>query len=132
MDLSLIVRSVRELLDAAIAWLPRLALAILVICISWLFARVRTFDRRRIVVPDADMFTKAVTVNTAFPKRRVGYDLKLPPGSDIFALKPQLVALLAGDVDGVEKDPDAEVLVLERVYTVIHATLPAPAAPRVS
>src|SRR5439155_12868106 len=34
---------------------------------------IRTFDARRIVIPNTDLFTKAVTVNTAYQQRRSEY-----------------------------------------------------------
>lgn len=36
---------------------------------------ILTYDDRRIVVANAELFTNAVTVNTAFDKRRLEYDI---------------------------------------------------------
>jgi small-conductance mechanosensitive channel len=75
---------------------------------------IRTFDRRMVVVPNADLFTKSVTVNTAYPERRIEYDLTLPAGADVDALKHRLTTLLrGGGIDGVAPDPQAEVLLIK-------------------
>src|SRR4051812_21814811 len=44
---------------------------------------LRTYDRRRVVVPNADLFTKPVIVNTAFAARRVEYDVDVPIETDV-------------------------------------------------
>jgi small-conductance mechanosensitive channel len=74
---------------------------------------IRTYDHRRVVVPNADLFTKSVTVNTAFPTRRIRYDLAVK--GDVDLAKARQVAsdvLTSGHIDGVEKDPKAAVLLL--------------------
>ena len=38
---------------------------------------LRTYDGRRIVIPNAELYTRPVTVNTAFPVRRLEYDIGL-------------------------------------------------------
>lgn len=42
---------------------------------------IRTYDGRRVVVPNAGLFTDTVVVNTAFPQRRLEYDvgIGIPP-----------------------------------------------------
>ena len=44
---------------------------------------IRTYDGRRIVIPNAELFTNSVTVNTAFDKRRIEYDFGIGYGDDI-------------------------------------------------
>jgi small conductance mechanosensitive channel len=36
---------------------------------------IRTYDGRRVVIPNSDLFTQSVTVNTAFSVRRLQYDV---------------------------------------------------------
>ena len=72
-----------------------------------------TYDRRRVVVPNADLFTKAVIVNTAFDQRRTGYDLALPPDVDVETAKRRLAEVLHDDIEGVSPDPRAEVLLVK-------------------
>jgi len=43
----------------------------------------RTYDGRRVVVPNADLFTDTVVVNTAFEHRRLEYDVGIGYGDDI-------------------------------------------------
>ena len=62
------------------------------------------------MVPNADLFTKSVTVNTAFPQRRTEYDLPLPADADVPAMKELLTGVLHGGIEGVAPDPAADVL----------------------
>ncbi len=39
---------------------------------------LRTYDGRRIVIPNSQLFTNAVTVNTAYPNRRVQVNVAVP------------------------------------------------------
>lgn len=48
---------------------------------------IRTYDGRRVVIPNAQLFTNAVTVNTAFEVRRVEYDVGIGYGDDPEAAK---------------------------------------------
>lgn len=75
---------------------------------------IRTYDHRRVVVPNADLFTKSVTVNTAFPQRRMMYDLTLAAGADV-PTATRLIAdvLTRAGIEGVSKDPVADVLLLK-------------------
>lgn len=45
---------------------------------------IRTYDGRRIVIPNAELFTNSVTVTTAFDNRRLEYDVGIGQnGSEI-------------------------------------------------
>ena len=70
---------------------------------------IRTYDRRRVVVPNADLFTKSVIVNTAFPQRRMIYELTVAGDLDPERVKVRLSEALRG-IEGVEKDPVADAL----------------------
>jgi small-conductance mechanosensitive channel len=74
---------------------------------TWL----KTYDGRRVLIPNAELFKNSVTVNTAFPKRRLEYDFKLAPGTDIDAAKGTLVSALRESRD-VLPDPKADVVVI--------------------
>jgi small conductance mechanosensitive channel len=65
---------------------------------------IRTFDDRRIVIPNADLFTKAVTVNTAYPRRRSEYIVGIGYGDDIDTAR-RLILEAVKSVDGVLEDP---------------------------
>ncbi len=74
---------------------------------------IRTYDHRRVVVPNATLFTQSVVVNTAFAVRRSDYDLTVPSSLDIDALKKRIVELLDTRIEGVSRSPAPEVLVLK-------------------
>jgi small conductance mechanosensitive channel len=44
---------------------------------------IRTYDSRRVVIPNSDLFTKAVIVNTAYNMRRSEYEVGIGYGDDI-------------------------------------------------
>lgn len=44
---------------------------------------IKTYDGRRVVIPNAELFINAVTVNTAYDKRRRQYDIGIGYGDDI-------------------------------------------------
>jgi small-conductance mechanosensitive channel len=70
---------------------------------------LRTYDGRRIVIPNAELFTQAVTVNTAFEKRRIEYDLGIGYGDDIDQAKRLILEALQ-EVPEALPDPPPQVL----------------------
>ncbi|MFC4171716.1 mechanosensitive ion channel family protein [Microvirga sp. GCM10011540] len=70
---------------------------------------IRTYDGQRVVIPNADIYTRAVTVRTAFPKRRSEYEVGIGYGDDIDRACEVILKAL-GDVPGIEKDPPPEAL----------------------
>ncbi|MBE9212384.1 mechanosensitive ion channel family protein [Plectonema cf. radiosum LEGE 06105] len=73
---------------------------------------IRTYDGRRIVIPNAELFTNSVTVNTAFGNRRIEYDFGIGYGDDIDFAK-QLILEAINETEGVLQDPAADVLVVD-------------------
>jgi small-conductance mechanosensitive channel len=73
---------------------------------------IKTYDGRRVVIPNSDLFTQKVMVNTAFPKRRVKYDIGIGYGDDIDRAK-ELVLQAVAESDKAMKDPGPEVLVAD-------------------
>lgn len=73
---------------------------------------VRTYDGRRIVIPNADLFTHSVTINTALDSRRWEYDLTLKDVHDLSQIRSVIVTAV-GKVSGVLSDPVPEVLVID-------------------
>ncbi|MFP4441205.1 MAG: mechanosensitive ion channel family protein [Chloroflexaceae bacterium] len=71
---------------------------------------IMTYDGRRVVIPNADLFTHTVTVNTAFDKRRVEYDIGIGYGDDIEQAK-QLILGILGRLENVLQTPAPDVLV---------------------
>jgi uncharacterized membrane protein len=62
---------------------------------------IRTYDGRRIVIPNAELFTESVIVNTAFEKRRLEYDVGIGYGDDIERAKALILEAIAGVVFSV-------------------------------
>lgn len=73
---------------------------------------IRTYDNRRIVIPNSELFTNSVTVNTAFNNCRVQYDVGIGYSDDIDEAKRLILEALLS-VDAVLKDPAPDVLVME-------------------
>jgi len=73
---------------------------------------IRTYDGRRVVIPNANLFTESVTVNTAFAKRRSEYKVGIGYGDDIGQALALILEVMSG-VEGVCDDPAPDVLVAE-------------------
>ena len=73
---------------------------------------IRTYDGRRVVIPNAELFINAVTVNTAYDKRRLQYDIGIGYGDDIATARKLILEALRG-IDGVLADPAPEALVVD-------------------
>ncbi|MEO0408745.1 MAG: mechanosensitive ion channel domain-containing protein, partial [Cyanobacteria bacterium P01_A01_bin.135] len=56
---------------------------------------IRTYDGRRVVIPNGELFTNSVTVNTAYEKRRLQYDIGIGYGDDIKTAKEIILAVLS-------------------------------------
>ena len=73
---------------------------------------IETYDGRRVVIPNADLFTHSVTVNTALDIRRWEYDLTAKDNGDLAELKSFIIRTVS-KVQGVLSDPSPEVLVMD-------------------
>ncbi len=73
---------------------------------------IRTYDNRRVVIPNSALFTDSVTVNTAFEQRRLEYDFGIGFGDDIATAK-QLILEAVASIEEILKEPKPEVLVVE-------------------
>lgn len=80
---------------------------------------IRTYDGRRVVIPNAELFTNAVTVNTAYDRRRLQYDVGIGYGDDI-ARARELMLEAMGEVDGVLRDPAPEALVMDLAESSVN------------
>ncbi len=80
---------------------------------------IRTYDGRRIVIPNSELFTNSVTVNTAFENRRLEYDIGIGYGDDIDQAK-QLILEAIHTVDSVLKDPVPEALVMDLAESTVN------------
>ncbi|MDZ8225676.1 MULTISPECIES: mechanosensitive ion channel family protein [unclassified Nostoc] len=80
---------------------------------------IRTYDGRRIVIPNSELFTNSVTVNTAFENRRLQYDVGIGYGDDIDRAKKLMLEALHS-VPEVLKDPAPDVLLMELAESTVN------------
>ena len=72
---------------------------------------IRTYDNRKVIVPNSSLFTNRVIVNTAFDKRRISVLLGIGYGDDVVLAKRIILKTIA-DVEGVLPDPAPYVLIV--------------------
>ena len=72
---------------------------------------IRTYDGRRVVIPNAELFTHAVTVNTAYEQRRLQYEFGIGYGTNITEAKDIIMTVLSEQED-ILRDPVPEVFVV--------------------
>jgi len=80
---------------------------------------IRTYDGRRVVIPNSELFTNSVTVNTAWENRRLEYDVGIGYGDDIDRAK-QLIMEAIANLDDVLKEPAPDVLVMELAGSTVN------------
>lgn len=80
---------------------------------------IRTYDGRRIVIPNSELFTNAVTVNTAFDYRRLEYDIGIGYGDSIDEAR-QLILEAMHQTDGVLENPAADAIVVELADSTVN------------
>jgi small-conductance mechanosensitive channel len=73
---------------------------------------IRTYDGRDIIIPNADLFTNAVTVNTAATMRRSEFDFGISYAADLDTALRLVLEAMRG-VDGVLDQPGPDALVME-------------------
>lgn len=71
---------------------------------------IKTYDGRRVVIPNSDLFTQSVIVNTAFPIRRIEREVGIGYGDDIDRAR-QVILNALGQLKGVLTDPMPDVRV---------------------
>lgn len=80
---------------------------------------IRTYDGRRVVIPNSELFTNSVTVNTAWDNRRLQYDVGIGYGDDIDRAK-QLIMEAVANLEVVLKEPAPDVLVMELADSTVN------------
>lgn len=83
---------------------------------------IRTYDGRRVVIPNSTLFTDPVTVNTALDQRRLEYDVGIGYGDDIGGAKSIMLGALRGAA-GVLPDPAPEALVVDLAGSAVNIRL---------
>lgn len=80
---------------------------------------IRTYDGRRIVVPNSELFTNSIIVNTAFAHRRLEYDVGIGYGDDINTAR-QLILDAIYETDGVLQDPAPDAIVVALAESTVN------------
>lgn len=80
---------------------------------------IRTYDGRRVVIPNADLFVDSVTVNTAFAQRRIQYDVGIGYGDDVNQAK-QLIYAALESCPSVMSLPAPEVLLVDLAPSTVN------------
>ncbi|MEZ4711772.1 MAG: mechanosensitive ion channel family protein [Caldilineaceae bacterium] len=80
---------------------------------------IKTYDGRRVVIPNADLFVDSVTVNTAFPHRRMEYDVGIGYGDSVREAKRLIFAAL-DECNQVLPEPAPEVLLVDLAASTVN------------
>ncbi|XHX78837.1 MAG: mechanosensitive ion channel family protein [Stenomitos frigidus ULC029] len=80
---------------------------------------IKTYDGRRIVIPNSELFTNSVTVNTAFDKRRLEYDIGIGYGDDINEAR-RLILEAIHETDRVLETPAPDAIVVELADSTVN------------
>jgi small-conductance mechanosensitive channel len=83
---------------------------------------IKTYDGRRIVIPNSKLFTDPVTVNTAYEKRRLQYDVGIGYGDDIAHAKQVMLDVLR-EIPDVLDDPAPDALVVDLASSTVNIRL---------
>ncbi len=73
---------------------------------------IKTYDGRRVVIPNGELFNQSVVVNTAYEARRFDYDVGVGYGDDVERAKA-LILEAVQSVPDVLRDPAPDVLTYE-------------------
>src|SRR3979490_2506980 len=66
---------------------------------------IKTYDGKRVVIPNADLFTRSVTINTAFESRRWDYEVSVKTSdTDLARLKTRIADAMS-KAEGVLPEP---------------------------
>lgn len=83
---------------------------------------LKTYGGRRVVIPNADIYTSAVTVNTAYEMARNEYDIGVGYGDDLDDARQEILDIVTA-TGGVASDPAPETLIwgLDASWVTIRA-----------
>jgi small-conductance mechanosensitive channel len=80
---------------------------------------LKTYDGRRVIIPNGELYTNSVTVNTAFPQRRWQYDIGIGYGDDVEAAR-RIIQDVLDRADDVAPDPKADVIVVDLAESAVN------------
>ncbi len=83
---------------------------------------LKTYGGQRVVIPNSDIYTNAVTVRTAYEQIRNQYDIGVGYGDDIEEARAEILAAVKS-VSGVADDPAPETLIwgLDASWVTVRA-----------
>ncbi|RYG30644.1 mechanosensitive ion channel family protein [bacterium] len=84
--------------------------------------RIHTYDGERAVIPNADVYTQAVLVRTAFGKRRSRFSVGIGYPDSIEEARKTILNVLEG-IDGLHSDPGPWVYVTELAGSSVNFTV---------
>ena len=84
--------------------------------------RIHTYDGERAVIPNADVYTQAVLVRTAFGKRRAKFTVGIGYADSIEEARETIMGVLRG-IDGLHEDPGPWVYVSELAGSSVNLTV---------
>lgn len=73
---------------------------------------IKTYDGRRVVIPNGEIYTTPTEVNTAYGRRRSQYDVGIGYGDDARQASRVMLEAMQG-VEGVLEDPAPDVVAME-------------------
>ena len=80
---------------------------------------IRTYDGRRVVIPNAALFTDTVVVNTAFEYRRLEYDIGIGYSDDVDRARGVILETVRS-TEGVLADPAPDVLLMDFASSAVN------------
>jgi small-conductance mechanosensitive channel len=80
---------------------------------------IKTYDGRRVIIPNGELYTNSVTVNTAFAQRRWQYDVGIGYGDDVDRAREIILRVLQ-EAEGVAPDPKADVIVVDLAESSVN------------
>ncbi|HEV7415643.1 MAG TPA: mechanosensitive ion channel family protein [Tianweitania sediminis] len=80
---------------------------------------IKTYDGRSAIIPNADVYSNAVIVNTAHQTRRSDYDVGIGYGDSIDEARAAILEAVSG-IDGVEANPAPEALVWDLAASTVN------------
>ncbi len=80
---------------------------------------IKTYDGRRIVIPNGNLFNQSVIVNTAYEARRFDYDVGVGYGDDVERARALILEAIHS-VPDVLREPAPDVLVFELAGSTVN------------
>ena len=80
---------------------------------------IRTYDGKRIIIPNSQIYTASVSVVTAYPHVRSEYDVGIGYGDDVAKAKSIVLEILAS-TEGIVADPRPDVLVWDLAGSTVN------------